>query len=151
MKQYCSPPNNSDGIFSASFSVRSPFILRWSSVDPPFNLRSSSVRAPFELRSSSVRESRNERRTIEESSEAKRRCIDYTSVLKRRDSEAQKGNQRYGNLTKLKFFNASLRFSRGLALLPIYDLRHIRPMKTAVRLGPISPITGCPVWCGGIR
>ena len=112
MKQYCSAPNNSDGIFSASFSVRSPFVLRSSSVDPPFvlrsfsvqspfELRSISVRAPFELRSSSVRESRNERRTIEESSEAKRRCIDYTSVLKRRDSEAQKGNQRYGNLTKL--------------------------------------------------
>ena len=119
MKQYCSPPNNSDGIFPhrspfvlRSFSVRSPFVLRSSSVDPsfvlrsfsvhpPLILRSSSVRAPFNLRSSSVRESRNERRTIEESSEAKRRCIDYTSVLKRRDSEAQKGNQRYGNLTKL--------------------------------------------------
>ena len=24
-------------------------------------------------------------------------------------------------------------------------------MKTAVRLGAISPITGCPVWCGGIH
>ena len=33
---------------------RSPFILRWSSVDPPFILRWSSVRAPFKLRSSSV-------------------------------------------------------------------------------------------------
>ena len=24
-------------------------------------------------------------------------------------------------------------------------------MKTAVRLGPIAPITGCPVWYDGIR
>ena len=134
-----------------SFFVRSSIVLRSFSVRSPFVLRSSSVDPPFNLRSSSVRESRNERRTIEESSEAKRRCIDYTSVLKRRDSEAQKGNQRYGNLTKLKFFNASLRFSRGLALLPIYDLRYACPMKTAVRLGAISPITGCPIWCGGIR
>ena len=108
MKLYCSPPNNSDGIFPhrspfvlRSFSVRSPFVLRSFSVHPPLILRSSSVQSPFNLRSSSVRESRNERRTIEESSEAKRRCIDYTSVLKRRGSEAQKGNQRYGNLTKL--------------------------------------------------
>jgi len=22
-------------------------------------------------------------------------------------------------------------------------------MKTAIRLGAIAPITGCPVWCGG--
>ena len=55
MKLYRSPTNNSDGIFSVSFSVRAPFILRSSSVHPPFILRSSSVRAPFELRSSSVR------------------------------------------------------------------------------------------------
>ena len=51
-------PNNSDGIFSVSFSVsfsvHPPFILRSSSVHPPFELRSSSVRAPFNLRSSSV-------------------------------------------------------------------------------------------------
>ena len=85
MKLYCSSPNNSDGIFPH----RSPFVLRSFSVHPPLILRSSSVR-----------ESRNERRTIEESSEAKRRCIDCTSVLKRRGSEAQKGNQGYGNLTK---------------------------------------------------
>ena len=86
MKQYCSSPNNSDGIFPHRSSIV---------------LRSFFVRSPFVLRSFSVRESRNERRTIEESSEAKRRCIDYTSVLKRRGSEAQKGNQQYGNLTKL--------------------------------------------------
>ena len=24
-------------------------------------------------------------------------------------------------------------------------------MKTAARLGPIAPITGCPVWCDDIR
>ena len=54
MKRYRSPTNNSDGIFSVSFSVRAPFILRSSSVHPPFILRSSSVQAPFILRSSSV-------------------------------------------------------------------------------------------------
>ena len=30
----------------------------------------------------------------------------------------------------------------NLRPLPIYDLRYANPMKTAVRLGPISPITG---------
>ena len=55
MKLYRSPPNNSDGIFSVSFSVRAPFILRSSSVRAPFELRSSSVHPPFILRSSSVR------------------------------------------------------------------------------------------------
>ena len=69
MKQPRSLPNNSDGIFSVSFSVRAldrfsidsrsssvhpPFILRSSSVRAPFNLRSSSVQPPFELRSTSV-------------------------------------------------------------------------------------------------
>ena len=54
MKQYHNPTNKSDGMFPVSFSVRSPFILRSSSVHPPFKLRSSSVRAPFILRSSSV-------------------------------------------------------------------------------------------------
>ena len=98
MKQPRSPPNNSDGIFSVSFSVHlsfgfrsilvhPPFILRSSSVHPPFILRSTSVRAPFELRSTSVRspfilrsfsvrESKIDRRTNGESSEAKRRCIE---------------------------------------------------------------------------
>ena len=55
MKLYRSPPNNSDGIFSVSFSVHPPFELRSSSVHPPFELRSSSVHPPFKLRSSSVR------------------------------------------------------------------------------------------------
>ena len=73
MKQPRSPPNNSDGIFSVSFSfilrsvlvrfsfilrsssVQPPFELRSTSVQPPFNLRSTSVQPPFELRSSSVR------------------------------------------------------------------------------------------------
>ena len=61
MKLHRSPTNNSDGIFSVSFSFilrsvldRFSFILRSSSVHPPFILRSSSVRAPFNLRSSSV-------------------------------------------------------------------------------------------------
>ena len=54
MKQYHNPTNKSDGMFPVSFSVRSTFILRSSSVHPPFELRSSSVQAPFELRSSSV-------------------------------------------------------------------------------------------------
>ena len=55
MKQFRSSTNNSDGIFSVSFSVRAPFNLRSSSVRAPFGLRSFSVRAPFNLRSSSVR------------------------------------------------------------------------------------------------
>ena len=54
MKQYRSSTKNSDGIFSVSFSVHPPFVLRSSSVQPPFELRSSSVDPPFELRSSSV-------------------------------------------------------------------------------------------------
>ena len=54
MKQYRSSTNNSDGIFSVSFSVHPPLILRSSFVHPPFILRSTSVRAPFNLRSSSV-------------------------------------------------------------------------------------------------
>ena len=38
---------------------------------------------------------------------------------------------------------ASLISPRGkLAFLPIYDLGYACPMKTAIRLGPISPITG---------
>ena len=69
MKLCRSPPNNSDGIFSVSFSVQ-----------PPFKLRSSSVRAPFNLRSG-----------IGERTKNKGKCNDNTSVLKRRDSEAQKG------------------------------------------------------------
>ena len=54
MKTYRSLPNNSNGIFPVSFSVRSPFVLRSFSVHPPFILRSSSVHPPFDLRSSSV-------------------------------------------------------------------------------------------------
>ena len=69
MKQYCSPPNNSDGIFPhrspfvlRSFSVRSPFILRSFSVHPPFILRSISVRAPFGNRGTNGERSKNHRR-----------------------------------------------------------------------------------------
>ena len=82
-----SPTNNSDGIFSVSFSVsspfvlrsfsvRSPFVLRSFSVHSPFVLRSFSVHSPFILRSFSVRESEIDRRTNGESSEARRRCIE---------------------------------------------------------------------------
>ena len=98
MKQYHNPTNKSDGMFPVSFSVRSTFILRSSSVHPPFKLRSSSVRAPFELRSSSVHppfelrsssvhppfelrsgiedRSKIDQRMNGESSEARRRCIE---------------------------------------------------------------------------
>ena len=55
MKTYRSLPNNSDGIFPVSFSVRAPFVLRSFSVRSPFVLRSFSVHPPFILRSSSVR------------------------------------------------------------------------------------------------
>ena len=82
MKQYCSPPNNSDGIFPhrssfvlRSFSVHPPFILRSFSVHSPFILRSSSVRAPFNLRSSSVRAPFELRSGIEERTENDRRII----------------------------------------------------------------------------
>ena len=54
MKQYRSSTNNSDGIFSVSFSVHPPLILRSTSVQAPFELRSSSVHPPFKLRSGSV-------------------------------------------------------------------------------------------------
>ena len=37
---------------------------------------------------------------------------------------------------------AILLFPKGETCAPIYDLGHTCPMKTAVRLGPISPITG---------
>ena len=90
LKLYRSPTNNSDGIFSVSFSVRSPLVLRSFSVRSPFVLRSFSVHSPFVLRSG-----------IGERTENKERCNDYTSVLKRRDSETQTGNQQYGSLTKL--------------------------------------------------
>ena len=54
MKLHRSLPNNSDGIFSVSFSVRSPFVLRSGIED----------------------RSKNDRRNIGESSEARRRCIE---------------------------------------------------------------------------
>ena len=60
MKQYCSPPNNSDGIFPH----RSPFVLRSFSVRSPFILRSSSVQSPFELRSGIEERTENDRRII---------------------------------------------------------------------------------------
>ena len=91
MKQYCSPPNNSDGIFPhrspfvlrsfsvrspfvlRSFSVRSSFVLRSFSVHPPLILRSFSVQSPFELRSISVRTPFGNRGTNGERSKNERR------------------------------------------------------------------------------
>ena len=87
MKLYRSPTNNSDGIFSVSSSVRSPFGSR-SALDRfsigsrsvldrfSFILRSSSVHSPFILRSAIEDRSKNDRRNIGESSEARRRCIE---------------------------------------------------------------------------
>ena len=51
MKRHRSPPNNSNGIVSVSFSYRSPIVLRSFSVRSPFVLRSFSVDSPFVLRS----------------------------------------------------------------------------------------------------
>ena len=80
MKLYCSPPSNSDGIFSASFSasfsVRSPFVLRSSSVDPPFNLRSRSVQSPFALRFPIEERTENDRRMNEGQTKDKGKCVD---------------------------------------------------------------------------
>ena len=98
MKLYRSPTNNSDGIFSVSSSVRSPFgsrsvlvrlsigsrsvLVRLSigsrSVLDRFSfiLRSFSVHSPFILRSAIEDRSKNDRRNIGESSEARRRCIE---------------------------------------------------------------------------
>ena len=42
---------------------------------------------------------------------------------------------------RAEFYDASL-LPQGETCTPIYDLGHAYPMKTAVRLGAISPITG---------
>ena len=98
MKQYRSLLNNSDGIFSVLFSVRSPFVLRSFSVRSPFVLRSvlvrfsfgsrsilvrfsidsrsSFVHPPFILRSGIEDRSKIDRRINGESSEARRRCVE---------------------------------------------------------------------------
>ena len=84
MKLYRSPTNNSDGIFSVSSSVRSPFgsrsvLVRFSfgsrSVLDRFSIGSRSVlvHPSFILRSFSVRRSKIDRRMIEEISENHRR------------------------------------------------------------------------------
>ena len=122
MKLYSSPTNNSDGIFSVSFSVQPPFELRSTSVHPPFNLRSSSVRAPFNLRSTSVRAPFNlrsgsvqppfnlrsssvhspfgDRRLIEERTENHRRQDGDVSEARRRCIETLMGSQGKGNPNK---------------------------------------------------
>ena len=76
MKLYRSPTNNSDGIFSVSSSVRSPFGSRSVLVRFSIDSRSSSVHSPFILRSAIEDRSKNDRRNIGESSEARRRCIE---------------------------------------------------------------------------
>ena len=98
MKLYSSPTNNSDGIFSVSFSVRSSIgsrsVLDWFSIGFrlvlvrfsigsrslfvrfSFGSRSSFVHPPFILRSGIEDRSKIDRRTNGESSEARRRCIE---------------------------------------------------------------------------
>ena len=127
MKRYRSPTNNSDGIFSVSFSVHPPFILRSSSVHPPFILRSSSVRVPFELRSSSVRapfklrsgsvrapfKLRSSsvrapfklRSGIEDRSKIDQRMNGESSEARRRCIETLMGNQGKGDPNKSFIFN----------------------------------------------
>ena len=127
MKQPRSPPNNSDGIFSVSFSVHlsfgfrsilvhPPFILRSSSVHPPFELRSTSVRAPFELRSTSVRAPFNLRSSSVHSpfilrsfsvreSKIDRRTNGESSEAKRRCIETLMGSQGKGDSNKSFILN----------------------------------------------
>ena len=103
--------NNKYCMFPVLFSVRSPFvlrsssvhppfILRSSSVDPPFGLRSSSVRAPFELRSSSVRAPFGLRSGIEDRLKIDRRTNGESSEVKRRSIETLMGNQEKGDPNK---------------------------------------------------
>ena len=145
MKLYRSPPNNSDGIVLRSVFVHSSFILRSSfdrsSIVPRLFFDCSSI----VLRSGNGERTKNERRMNEGWTRTDRRTIE--------------------NLTKNFFISygltlceahftceASLISPRGNLRPPkIYVLRYAYPMKTAVRLGAISPITGWPVWCGGIR
>ena len=105
MKQPRSLPNNSDSIFSVSFSVQFSIALRSVLVRFSFGSRSvldcSSigsrsilVHPSFILRSFSVRESKIDRRTNGESSEAKRRCI-----------ETLMGNQGKGDSNKSFILN----------------------------------------------
>ena len=94
MKQPRSLPNNSDSIFSVSFSVQFSIALRSVLVRFSFGSRSILVHTSFILRSFSVRESKIDRRTNGESSEAKRRCI-----------ETLMGNQGKGDSNKSFILN----------------------------------------------
>ena len=76
LKLYRSPTNNSDGIFSVSFSVRLSFGSRSVLVRLSFGSRSILVHPSFILRSAIEDRSKNDRRNIGESSEARRRCIE---------------------------------------------------------------------------
>ena len=94
MKQPRSLPNNSDGIFSVSFSVQFSIALRSVLDRSSIGSRSILVHPSFILRSFSVRESKIDRRTNGESSEAKRRCI-----------ETLMGNQGKGDSNKSFILN----------------------------------------------
>ena len=129
MKQPRSLPNNSDGIFSVSFSVRAldrfsidsrsssvhpPFILRSSSVHPPFILRSTSVRAPFNLRSSSVRSPFILRSGIEDWSKNERRIIGGKTEMYR-NSNGKPRERRF----EQKLYFKSLKFKLLWQDLPL--------------------------------
>ena len=73
LKLYRSPTNNSDGIFSVSFSVRLSFGSRSVLVRLSFGSRSILVHPSFILRSAIEDRSKNDRRLIEERTENHRR------------------------------------------------------------------------------
>ena len=122
MKLYRSPTNNSDGIFSVSSFVRSPFGSRSVLVRSPFGSRSVLDRFSFDsrsvldrfsfiLRSFSVRRSKNDRRNIGESSENHRRIIGGKTEMCR-NSNGKPRERR----SEQKLFLTSLLFVR-----PIYN------------------------------
>ena len=114
MKQLRSLPNNSDGIFSVSFSVHPPFILRSSSVHPPFNLRSSSVQPPFILRSFSVHSPFILRSGIEDWSKNERRIIGGKTEMYR-NSNGKPRERRF----EQKLYFKSLKFKLLWQDLPL--------------------------------
>ena len=64
MKQYRSPPNNSDGMFPVSFSYHSPIILLSFSYHSPIILLLFSYRSPIVLLLFSYRSPIGKRKTI---------------------------------------------------------------------------------------
>ena len=73
MKQYRSPPNNSDGMFSVSFSYHPPIILLSFSYRSPIILLSFSYRSPIVLLSFSYWETENNTETIRNGTKDERR------------------------------------------------------------------------------